>query len=153
MEPLQSPPRFANSFPDDSVVTNFACRLSGKVNTEDAAYCALVLRGKQGAEFTIRVWNTGRVDTGRFLETAAKFAVPKLGPAPEKAVRKGEEKNDLLVIVEGTSMRVFVNGEQVGDAVALPKGLEEPQVGFLTCQTGSGAARFVVSRFTLWKLK
>jgi hypothetical protein len=123
------------------------------VKTDDAAFCALVLRGKHGAEFMVRVWNIGKVDTGRFLETAANFALPKLGPAPEKAVRQDGEKNDLLIIVERMSMRVFVNAEQVGGTVARPKGLEELQVGFLACQTGSGAARFVVSRFTLWKLK
>ncbi|MBY0231239.1 MAG: LamG domain-containing protein, partial [Gemmataceae bacterium] len=149
----EASPRFGNARPDDGLVAGFACKLVGKAAGEEPAYLGLVLMGKKkGSEFTVRLWNDGTLDTGPFLGTSAGLAYPRIKRAPVKSARKATEKNELLLIAEGGSMRVFVNGAAVGEPAKLPPGMEELHVGFITCVLGRKPARLVVDRYTLWRL-
>ncbi len=145
--------RYAFAFPEDASVSSFACRIRGRFKADDAGYFGLALHGKEGAQMTVRVWNTGRLQLGRSKRTADDFPVPVLKTAGHAAPKAGDAANELLVVVEGGVMRLYLDGKPAADSVKLPAGLERAEVGLILCHNGQKAARGAVRRFTLWRLE
>ena len=139
-------------YPEDRVVKDFACRLRGKIRSDDPAYFALVMEGKKGAAFVVRLWNTGRITLGRTGRHSSQFVLPKLKTEGHEKPAEGGKDNELLVVVRAGVMRLYVNGKQAADPVTLPEGMEAPSVGTFLCQDGKSEGRITLTRFTLWRL-
>jgi hypothetical protein len=155
MKPLEGKqPRTFFAMHQEGKSERFACRLVGRVKSEGKAAWAMILQGEPSLVFLVRVWNTGEIDTARFDESKRlDFDYPRLEKTAHKAIRKGDEKNELVVLAQGGKMRIFVNGESVCEPLAVPREFAEMDHGlFAEKPDRRQAARFTFSRCTLWKL-
>ncbi len=150
-----APPRWRFDWNQLGPFTNAACRLTGRITSEDRVAMSLWLSGPTDGKHRalgVQVWNHREltVEEPPWNKMAFPFSRPK--PIHDEVIRPGDQTNELLVIIQDRQLRTFVNDKMIGQAVQLPKVLFPAHIWTGVWHTGDKEARVQFLRYTLWDL-
>ena len=103
---------------------DFACRLEGRVLDPASDGWALVINrdgaGNQGIQVSLDSEARLRVSPWMYHGKEENYG-PHVGPMSHAAIRKGDAFNELLVVVRGRRVEVYVNGIAVCPPVTVDR--------------------------------
>jgi tRNA A-37 threonylcarbamoyl transferase component Bud32 len=101
----------------------YAFRLEGRIKSDNRIAMSIHLKGERGLGDCVAVllWNTGELEVTRAPFATGSFRFHRQTWPCKEVMRPGDQVNQLLVIVQKGRMRVFVNGQEIGQPVELPE--------------------------------
>jgi serine/threonine protein kinase len=135
--------------------SDFACKVVGKVSGPPVAAWGLCLACPQDKNRGILV---GISREGKLAVMPSPFAPPQTAPTgpniiglTHKAIKPGDQSNELLVVTQGKQLEVFVNGESVLQPLTLDKELNSA-VTCLMVYTQKQEGRAEFENLSVWSL-
>jgi hypothetical protein len=139
--------RHGTEFP----LMNFACRLIGRVNSQDHTAFTVLLAGQRPV--AVHVGSDGVLDiSDHNWEHPQTKTLPPRRRSWKAAARPAGQANELLVIVQEGQLRVFFNDQSIGPSIQLPEEILPCAPQYAGFDWGGGETKVELMRYTVWDL-
>ncbi len=138
--------------------TDFACQMTARVPREPYSIAwgvALFSPEKDTIGVVVRVTGEGTFSIEPMREWGQKVSesLLQVGPRRHPAIKSGAEANELLAVVRGRQLEVYVNGSAVCDPIALPEAIATPGVFKLNVKPAGEPGVVEFERVLVWPAK
>lgn len=136
---------------------NFACRVVGRATGPATGGwgVSLISPKDQNRGVFLAISREGKLQVlpSPFAQGAAATTGPRIAPFRHTAIKTGDDVNELLTVLRGKKLEVYVNSVAVCDPIVLDRELPDAVTALMAFTQSNQETRAEFSHLTVWSLE